>query len=403
MSVVAIVLAAGSSSRMGQPKQVLPLAGKSLVRWAAEAATGSQAATTIVVTGGAAEAVAAELAGLPVRIVHNPDYQQGMSTSLRAGLHAVPDDAQGIVVMLADQPFVSASVVDGLIALYEQSHPPIVRPRYGGQPGNPVLWDRSLVAELMAQTGDQGGRSLLQQHRSEIIWLDLPDERVQTDIDTPEAYARLSADRPSPPDPLSRKQARVSDVDTPAPEPPPHPHDNVVRYCQRCATPLQMLPVTFDNNRIHPRCPSCGFVVWSDPKVAVLAVMPWEGGILLGKRTEHPGIGKWSFPSGFVDRGEPLEDALLREILEETGLTAEILGLIGVYSERGNPTVVIAYAVEAQGGTLVGNDDLVDLRAFLADGLPEMAFEHDTRIVQDWLALRQRMARDGGTQPGQTP
>jgi ADP-ribose pyrophosphatase YjhB (NUDIX family) len=166
-------------------------------------------------------------------------------------------------------------------------------------------------------------------------------------------------------------------------------------YCQRCATPLQMLPNSHDNGRIHPTCPACGFVVWHDPKVAVLAVVPWEGGILLGRRTEHPGVGKWSFPSGFVDRGEPVEAALRREVLEETGLSIDILGLVGVYSARGNPTVVIAYAVEPTGGTLVGLDDLRDLQGYSTDALPEMAFAHDERIVRDWLAFRAR----AGQQP----
>jgi molybdenum cofactor cytidylyltransferase len=377
MSIVAIILAAGSSSRMGRPKQVLPLGGKSLVRWSAEAATGSRAATTIVVTGAAGDAVAGELAGLPVQIVHNPDYAEGMSTSLRAGLRAAPTDAEAVVVLLADQPFVDATVVDGLIGLYEQRPAPIVRPRYDGQPGNPVLWDRALFDELLAQTGDQGGRSVLQRHVSEIIWLDLPDARVQLDVDTPEAYASLTASE-SPPSPAPSQ---------------PHPHDDALRYCQSCATPLETRPVRFDNNRPHPTCPACGFIVWSDPKVAVLAVIPWEGGILLGRRTQNPGKGKWSFPSGFVDRGEPVEEALTREVQEETGLIVDVIGLVGVYSARGNPVIVLAYAVEPRAGALVGEDDLVDLRGFPSERLPEMAFAHDERIVQDWLAFRSRSTR----------
>jgi 8-oxo-dGTP diphosphatase len=279
--------------------------------------------------------------------------------------------------LLADQPFVNSGVVDGLIALYEQRQPPIARPRYDGQPGNPVLWDRSLFDELLAQTGDQGGRTVLQKHAQKIAWLDLPDARVQMDVDTPEAYASLTAEQGPP-----------------ATEPSqPHPHDNAQKYCQRCAAPLEIRPVRFDNNRPHPTCPACGFIVWTDPKVAVLAVIPWEGGILLGERTQDPGKGGRSFPSGFVDRGEPLEEALVREVLEETGLTVEIEGLIGVYSARGNPTVVIAYAVEPRGGTLRGEDDLIDLRAFPADALPPMAFAHDERIVRDWRAFRARSAQ----------
>jgi len=192
MNITAILLAAGSSSRMGQPKQLLTYEGKSLVRRAAEAAVASRARQVLVVTGAASQRVDAELAGLAVMLVHNDDYAEGMSTSLRAGLKAVRPEVDAVVVMLADQPFVDTSVIDSLIDLYEQSHAKIVRPRYGGQPGNPVLWDQSLFADLQLQTGDQGGRALLQQHAAEIAWLDLPDANLQTDVDTPEAYASLT-------------------------------------------------------------------------------------------------------------------------------------------------------------------------------------------------------------------
>jgi ADP-ribose pyrophosphatase YjhB (NUDIX family) len=150
--------------------------------------------------------------------------------------------------------------------------------------------------------------------------------------------------------------------------------------------------VEYDGGKEHQVCPSCGFVVWADPKVAVLTVIPWEGGILLGRRMQNPGKGLWSFPSGFVDRGEVVEEAALRETREETGLEIDITGLIGVYSEHGNAVIVIAYAAEPLGGSLRAEDDLIDLRGFDPDNLPEMAFPHDTRIVRDWLALRDRLA-----------
>jgi len=194
MNVAAVILAAGASSRMGQPKQVLQVEGTSLIRRAALAALGSKVMYTVVVTGAAHDLVLAEIGDLPVRIVHNPDHQQGMSTSLRAGIQAVSADetVQAAIVMLADQPFVDSAVVNGLLELYAQTKARIARPRYAEQPGNPVLWDASLFDDLAAQTGDQGGRSLLQEHRSEIAWLDLPDPRVQLDVDTPEAYAALT-------------------------------------------------------------------------------------------------------------------------------------------------------------------------------------------------------------------
>ena len=135
---------------------------------------------------------------------------------------------------------------------------------------------------------------------------------------------------------------------------------------------------------------ACDFVVWNDPKVAVLTVVPWDGGILLGRRGQQPGQGLWSFPSGFVDRGEVVEKAAQRETLEETGLNVDITGLIGVYSTAGRPVIVIAFAAEVRSGTLKAEEDLTDLAGFPPDALPEMAFPHDHQIVHDWLALRER-------------
>jgi ADP-ribose pyrophosphatase YjhB (NUDIX family) len=325
-----------------------------------------------------------------------------MSTSLKAGLRAVRPEVDAVIVLLADQPFITAEIIDGLIDLHEQSEARIVRPRYGGQPGNPVLWDQSLFGELMEQTGDQGGRALLQKYRDGIVWLELPDERLQTDVDTPEAYASLTGDLPpAPVTTPSESTAGPASVDSPGPvqaDAPTedghkaggHPHIGGFKFCPRCATPLEIQPVSYDGGREHQVCPNCSFVVWNDPKVAALTLIPWEGGLLLGLRRENPGSGRWSFPSGFVDRGEVVEAAAKRETREETGLDVELTGLVGVYSAPGNPVIVIAFAAEVRGGTIQADDDLVELRAFDPDNLPDMAFAHDTQIVRDWQAFQAR-------------
>src|SRR5262249_47315285 len=117
----AIVLAAGLASRMGGSKLLEPVMGKPLVRLAAEAATGSSASPTIVVTGNAAPEVTKALAGLPVGIANNPDYAKGLSTSLKCGLRALPDDCDGAVVLLSDMPGVTSSLVDKLVAAFDPS------------------------------------------------------------------------------------------------------------------------------------------------------------------------------------------------------------------------------------------------------------------------------------------
>ena len=125
-------------------------------------------------------------------------------------------------------------------------------------------------------------------------------------------------------------------------------------------------------------------------------VIPWEGGILLGRRAIDPGRGRWSFPSGYVDRGEVLEEAARREVSEEFGVDVRIAGLVGAYSTAGNPVVLLVYAGEIVGGTPGAGPEVDELRAFAPDALPEMAFAHDDRIVRDWLALRARQATGTG-------
>ena len=141
----------------------------------------------------------------------------------------------------------------------------------------------------------------------------------------------------------------------------------------------------------HHRCVECDRIIYSDPKVAVAAIIPLDDGIVLLKRAIEPQLGMWSFPSGYVDRGEKLERALEREVMEECGLVVKVKWLVGVYSEAGESVVLVVYSAEPVSGELVAGDETSEARVFTLDAMPELAFEHDDRIVRDWLeALRMR-------------
>ncbi|MCB1499504.1 MAG: molybdopterin-binding/glycosyltransferase family 2 protein [Bauldia sp.] len=188
--VAAIVLAAGQGRRMGGPnKLAATIDGRSLVRIAAEAAVASRADPVVVVTGHQPATVEASLAGLDVVLVHNPDFADGLSTSLRRGIAALPDDIDGVVVLLADMPGVDAAVVDRLIAAFDPAGGTlIVVPTHDGKRGNPVLWSRRLFADLAAVAGDTGGRHLVGQNADAVTEVEI-GPAVALDVDTPEALA----------------------------------------------------------------------------------------------------------------------------------------------------------------------------------------------------------------------
>jgi molybdenum cofactor cytidylyltransferase len=190
-SVAALILAAGASARMGRPKQLLDWEGRPLVRAAAETALAAQLDPLLVVVGGAQSQVTEALAGLPLQIIANPDYAAGQSTSLRAGIAALGQDAGAVVVLLGDQPFVTPAIVEQLVAAWQSSGAAIVAPTYAGQRGNPVLFARAVFPELLAVRGDQGARAVLAADRARVRLVAFDDPRPLADIDTPEDYERL--------------------------------------------------------------------------------------------------------------------------------------------------------------------------------------------------------------------
>lgn len=191
--ICGIVLAAGSSSRMGRPKQLLDWNGRPLVRVVAEAALAATLDEVIVVTGSAATEVTHALHDLRLQIVHNPGFAGGLSSSLRVGVSALPPDAAAALVLLGDQPFVTVAIIEALTTAWRACHAPIVAPVYNGVRGNPVLFDRAVFNELLAVTGDQGARAVVARDPVRVRCVAFDDDRPLLDIDTPEGYAHARA------------------------------------------------------------------------------------------------------------------------------------------------------------------------------------------------------------------
>ncbi|OQW56165.1 MAG: 4-diphosphocytidyl-2C-methyl-D-erythritol kinase [Proteobacteria bacterium SG_bin9] len=190
-NVAAIVLAAGRSTRMGGPNKLLAeLNGKPLVRIVAEQALASRASPVIVVTGHQNMEVQRALAGLDVQFVHNPDFASGLAGSVRTGIAAVPDAADGAVICLGDMPMIDAKLLDRLIEAFAPDRGGLIAiPVSDGRRGNPVLWSRRFFAELSKVEGDTGGRHLIGRHIEAVVEVPVEGRAAFLDIDTPEALA----------------------------------------------------------------------------------------------------------------------------------------------------------------------------------------------------------------------
>jgi len=194
--IAAVVLAAGRSTRMGASnKLVAEIGGKPLVRICVEQALASRAKPVIVVTGHQRERVEEALGGLPVRLVHNPHFADGLGTSLRAGIVTLPADVDGVVVCLGDMPQVDAALIDRLIAAFDPEKGALaVMPSINGQRGNPVLWARRFFADLIAIEGDVGARNLIKRYGEAVVEVPVENKGVLTDVDTPEALKAVKAE-----------------------------------------------------------------------------------------------------------------------------------------------------------------------------------------------------------------
>jgi molybdenum cofactor cytidylyltransferase len=190
--IAAIILAAGGSDRMGRTKQLLSWRGEPLVRHVARAALDVGIDKVIIVVGAAGEEIKEVMNDLPVEFVDNPDWQLGQSSSIQAGLAALPGGIGAAIFLLADQPQVSTTLLRTLIEEHASILAPIIAPLVDGQRGNPVLFDRKTFTDLQTIRGDTGGRTLFS--RYPVDWIDWHDETILLDIDTDEDYQRLLAD-----------------------------------------------------------------------------------------------------------------------------------------------------------------------------------------------------------------
>jgi molybdenum cofactor cytidylyltransferase len=192
--ITAIVLAAGRSSRMGARNKLLePIAGKPMIVLVAETALQSGAAPVIVVTGFEAPRIEAEMTGLEVVVARNAAFDEGLSSSLKAGLSALPPDCDGALILLGDMPAVDGSVIGALMAAFG-GRDAICVPVHKGRRGNPVLWGRNHFAEMTQLTGDFGAKSLMTLHADRVTEVEVGSESIFADIDTPEDLARVTAD-----------------------------------------------------------------------------------------------------------------------------------------------------------------------------------------------------------------
>ncbi len=189
--ISAIVLAAGESTRIGTPKLLLQIKGKSLLQHVVDNALQSKVGEVIVVLGAEATKLRRELKQRRVKIIENASYKEGLSTSLKVGLQAVSPQARAVLALLGDQPLISHDIIDALIDKYEESGSIMVAPVYRGRRGNPVLFDSSLIPELTKVTGDKGGREIIEKHLAQLATIDFESTMIGSDIDSWDDYIEI--------------------------------------------------------------------------------------------------------------------------------------------------------------------------------------------------------------------
>jgi molybdenum cofactor cytidylyltransferase len=188
-----VILAAGSSSRLGEPKQLLPYDDKNLLQHTIDVAENSDINSVIIVLGANADLIAKEITKIDAHLIENKEWKEGMASSVRTGLNEllkISPETDAVIFMVCDQPHVSTMIIDGLIKIQRESGKPIVACNYLETMGPPALFHRSLFNELKQLKGDVGARKIIQQHNDEVATLLFTEGK--TDIDTKEDYDELT-------------------------------------------------------------------------------------------------------------------------------------------------------------------------------------------------------------------
>jgi molybdenum cofactor cytidylyltransferase len=190
--IIAVVLSAGESSRMGRPKALLPIEGQKFIERIIRVIGQSRVGRTIVVLGHHADELRGQIEHLPIQMVLNPDYQKGQLSSLQAAIRHIKNDdrCDGMLVHLVDHPFIDVALLDALIQRFYETKKLIVVPRHKGKRGHPVIFSRDLFEELLNAPIDQGAKAVVNAHREETLEIEWHDQGITVDIDTPELYRR---------------------------------------------------------------------------------------------------------------------------------------------------------------------------------------------------------------------
>ncbi|MCS6804585.1 MAG: nucleotidyltransferase family protein [Acidobacteriota bacterium] len=189
--ITAILLAAGESRRMGQLKQLLPFGSKTVIETCLDALLASKADHVMVVLGHRADEIGQRLESLPVTRVINPDYRQGMSSSVKAGVRRLPPETQAVMIALVDQPLVPSSIMDEIMDAYRSADKKIVVPEFQGRSGHPIVIDLAYRDEILAVNPQAGLRELIYRHWDDVLKLPVQTEAVIDNMNTWDDYQRL--------------------------------------------------------------------------------------------------------------------------------------------------------------------------------------------------------------------